>query len=136
MENKIEVFVFDRAVTMQDNIKKFVASKIALKKALKNMEALEELYQDEIQEAGNILHITGDGVTMFVSEMDDAHLLNTIKLFVSRGYRINDHRVKKYIDEAKKRNLAQEILDIAKGNSPIQETYDIFFDEDDEVADF
>lgn len=119
--NKIELFKFSKEVTEEQNIKGLILNKIALEAALKQVDKMSELYQEEIQKQAKLLHITKEGMPMFVSEMTDSHLLNTIKALLKRGAKFTDKAMKKYIAEAKKRNMVSDIININPKDEVISE---------------
>lgn len=123
-ENKIVPFEFKADISVQENIKSLLLTKINLKKSLKMIEKFEGIYEDEIAEEAKNMHITRDGDVLFISDMDNDHLVNTVKALLNRGYDFRNANVKRYMTEVKKRNL---VGDIASFKPLVQEQ-----DEDDE----
>lgn len=133
MKNEIKIYNFDKSLTQEQNIKNFILAEIDLKRALMQMSKVKSIYGDEIEEQSNNLHITKGGEAMFVAEMKDSHLINTINLLLRTGKaNFSSRGLKKYITEVKKRGLVSEII-----NTNVAEDRDEpFFEEDLEDMDW
>lgn len=129
MENRIEVYKFDKAVSLEDNIKKFILNKVQITKAVKQMSKLEDIYYDEVKEQEEKLHVTKDGNAMFVTEMEDSHLVNTVKFLVKMGAKLKSGKVKKYMEEIKKRGLVNQIIDVEEVEQDNPFDFDDDFDD-------
>lgn len=112
MENNIQLYQFDKSLSTEQNIKNFILKKIEMTRILKRMNKIEDIYGDEVSEQENKLHITKQGNAMFVSDMEDSHLINTVKILLKKGANHSSGRVRKYMEEIKKRNLVHEVINI------------------------
>lgn len=115
------------------DIKKIISKKEELEKELKKIDNYLRIYKKEIKQMENIMHRTKTGDLMLVSEMENDHLLNTINFMLKRGFRIDDKSIQKYIDEVKKRNLVDKVLEMTTEteNKLLIETEHDFIDNED-----
>ncbi len=86
-----------------DTIFNIIRRKEAHIKEWKAIARLEAIYADEIREASKQLHRTRAWDLMTVQSMDDDHLINTIKMYLSSSHDNFKSVPKKYLDEAKAR---------------------------------
>ena len=76
----------------------------------KQLERLFKVYREELIATEKELHRTRDGKIMTVQSMEDSHLINTIKTYMT-----NDDILDvpdKYLKEAKRRGIVDQVLDI------------------------
>jgi len=133
----MEVFEFNKELTVQDNVKALIITKQNLKKALTSIGKFEQIYADEIKEQSKNLHMTRDGAVMFIKDMTDTHLLFTVRLLVKAGHGYNSSKTKRYMTEVKFRNLVSKCIDMVgedmdKGD---EESDDDILGEDDFIGD-
>lgn len=103
-----------------------VMKKYSLAIELKNIENSLSIFRKEVAIIQNNIHVTKDGQVLYVPNMEDSHLLNTIRVVVkSRGI----IGAEKYIDEAKRRGMYQHIFEIIK-------TVEIEYEDDGEMYPF
>lgn len=101
----------------QDNIqaiRQVMSKKQELEKELEKVNNYVRIYKKEIKQIESVMHRTKTGDLMLVSEMEESHLLNTINFMVKRGFRIDDKQLQKYIDEVKKRNLVDKVIEMTE----------------------
>ncbi len=134
MSKQITVFEFNKELDTKANVKNLITAKGALEKALKEVKMLESIYSDEMREYKNAMHITRAGEIIFIEDMDNEHLLNTVKLFIRGGMSYKNAGLKKYINEVKKRGLVADILDV-RGQS-LDEEDDIILDDNEDEEEF
>ena len=131
MKQDIVPFEFSTDIAVAENVKNLLLTKVNLQKSLKQIEKFEEIYEDEIQEQSKNMHITRDGTVLFISDMEDEHLLNAIKLYLRNGYNFRTTQVKRYMTEIKKRNLVNKIIDYKIKDIDISEEYEDYEDYED-----
>lgn len=103
--NEIQV-----ASTKKEVIEKYLTL-IALKeKTNKEINSLEVIYKTEILEAKKLLHTTKEGQIVYIPNMGNDHLLNTIRILARGGLQTNT--AQKYVQEAKNRGLINELTEI------------------------
>lgn len=110
MSNEIEIKI-DKSLTIEENVKNLVLVEIKLAKSLKKLKQISSIYSDEVSEARKNLHVTKAGDVMFIPDMEDSHLINTVKYLFKIGIKLNSSMAKKYVNELKKRGLVSEVLD-------------------------
>jgi hypothetical protein len=86
-----------------DTIFNIIRRKEAWKKEGEAIKKLEAIYQSEISKAKDALHRTRTGELMTVQSMDDDHLFNTIKMYMSTHHDNIQQIPRKYLEEAKVR---------------------------------
>lgn len=92
-------------------------------KEWKAIDKLEAIYQDELKEISKQLHTTATGETILIQNMEDDHLINTIKLILRRHHWDFKQIPKVYLNEAKRRPW---ILDKIIDYTPVIELDDTF----------
>ena len=65
-------------------------------------------YKDEISQVKGMMHTTWEWVHMLVSQMTDIHLINTVSRYTRHKWL--ESVPKRYIDEVKKRDLIDNVL--------------------------
>lgn len=83
---------------------------VAIKRRLRDIDNIKAFYQDELSELASTMHQTRDGIIVFVSQMKDDHLIATVRMYLTNGSDLR-HIPKKYLNEVKKRNLIDKILE-------------------------
>lgn len=82
---------------------------IAITKRLVEIQTIKSFYQDELDQLRETMHTTRDGTLMFVSQMTEEHLINTVQCMMDPAYGFK--RVpKKYLNEVKKRWLINKLM--------------------------
>jgi thioredoxin reductase len=110
MTKQITVFEFNKDIEVKQNVKNLITTKQAMQKALEDIKKIERVYSEEISEYKGSMHITRGGDIVFIEDMTNEHLLNTIGVFLRAGYSYNSAGAKKYVKEVKKRGLVSEML--------------------------
>jgi hypothetical protein len=121
--------IFSKDVSVTESVKALVLYEAKLNKELKQIKKFSAVYSDEISEQKANMHITKDGSIMFIPDMENSHLINTVKMFIRNGFNLSSRKIKKYIDEVKKRGLVNEIINEEVVESKEEEV--IFDDFDD-----
>lgn len=105
---------------------------VALKeKTTTQINSLEVIYKTEILEAKKLLHRTKDGQMVYIPNMGNDHLLNTIRILARGG--LQTDTAQKYVQEAKNRGLINELTEII---STPQAKADDDNNDNDEYADY
>ncbi len=108
--------------TLLDTLMNLIKRKQAHDREWRDLEKLYSIYKKELREMEWLMHKTADGTIIIVSNMDDDHLFNTIRLILNRNHWDFDSIPDKYISEAKRRTwMLDRILAI---NSVIESDED------------
>lgn len=107
---ELKIVTYQKELPLEQNVKNLVLFEVELNKQLKSLKKLNAIYGDEIAEQKQNLHVTKGGDVMFISDMKDDHLVNTVRLMLRNGTSFNSRKMKKYINEIKKRGLVNEII--------------------------
>lgn len=132
MTNKIEVFEFNKELTVQENVKSLITTKANLMKAINAIDQVAQIYSDEIKEETKNMHMTREGNVIFISEMTENHLLFTIRILVKAGHGYNSAKTKRYMTEVKKRGLVKRCLEVVGEDLHKNEEDDDFILSEDE----
>lgn len=124
MEN-LTIYKFDKNVTTKENIKNFFSFKKEIMNIINRMNRFEDIYDDEIKELKEEIHVSKDGNIYFISEMEDSHLINTVNLLIEKGVKLKNRNMKKYIKEVKKRGL----IDLINSEKVEEKTFEDFEDD-------
>jgi hypothetical protein len=100
--------------TTKEIIEKYLTL-LALKEGTnKEINSLEVIYKAEIKQAKKLLHRTKEGEIIYIPNMSNDHLLNTIKILAQGN--LQSDTAQKYVQEAKSRGLHNELVAIV--NAP------------------
>jgi len=89
--------------TLLDTLMTLIKRKQAHDKEWRDLDKLYSIYRKELREMEWLMHKTADGTIVIVSNMDDDHLFNTIKLILNRNHWDFSSIPDKYLQEAKRR---------------------------------